>query len=85
MNSALKKMGELPGPVSAIATGHGPMLVENKDSWIEKYKSWSEEVTKKMGPPGAHLLGQPAWRGQRLAQAMATDSPGRTSAWRCMT
>ena len=78
MNSALKKMGELPGPVSAIATGHGPMLVENKDSWIEKYKSWSEEVTKKMGPPGAHLLGQPAWREQapRASHGVRTHRGG---------
>jgi len=50
VNSAIKKMKELPGPVEAIMTGHGPVLNNNKDHWVNEYNQWSTEALKKLGP-----------------------------------
>jgi len=69
--TALKKTGDLPGEVSAIATGHGPVLVESKDEWLNKYKSWSEEATAKLGPSVCIFWCSRHGESERLAQAFA--------------
>ena len=42
---ALKKMDQLPG-IKIIAVGHGPLLKEHLQRWIENYRSWSSERNK---------------------------------------
>lgn len=68
---ALKKAGDLPGEVAAIATGHGPMLCENKDVWMDKYQGWSDIATKKLGPSVCILWVSRHGESERLAQAFA--------------
>lgn len=43
--SALKRMANLPQP-KLIATGHGPLLQEHIQDWIESYRLWSQEQAK---------------------------------------
>merc|ERR1711972_419001 len=76
VNTALKKMGDLPGPVNAICTGHGPVLVQNKDEWLAKYKSWSEEATKKMGPSVCMFWVSRHGESERFAQSLAYGLTG---------
>lgn len=45
--SALKRMGELPA-ISTIATGHGPLLRDNRDELVERYRQWSQDQAKAM-------------------------------------
>jgi len=69
--SALKKLGDLGADVQAIATGHGPMLVEHQDEWMAQYKGWSEEATKKLGPSVCIFWVSRLGESERLAQAFA--------------
>lgn len=41
---ALKRMDKLT--VSLIATGHGPLLQQHCDSWVGKYRTWSQNQAK---------------------------------------
>lgn len=43
--SALKRMEKLP-EVKMIATGHGPLLRDNVEELVERYRSWSQAQTK---------------------------------------
>ena len=69
--AGLKKLPKLAGPVSAISTGHGPILVEHKDEWMKMYMSWSEEATKKLGPSVCIFWVRRHGESERLAQALA--------------
>lgn len=42
---ALKRMADL-GPLSTIATGHGPLLQHHLPLWLESYRTWSEANTQ---------------------------------------
>ncbi|HEY9736795.1 MAG TPA: FprA family A-type flavoprotein, partial [Trichocoleus sp.] len=43
--SAMKRMDALPA-VTAIGTGHGPMLRHNVEELTERYRRWSQEKSK---------------------------------------
>merc|ERR1719277_2764430 len=67
----MKKIGELSGDVKAVATGHGPIMVEHLDEWLEKYQSWSEVATKKMGPTAAIFWVSRHGESERFSQQLA--------------
>ncbi len=56
--SALKRMGELP-EVKLIATGHGPLLKNHLQDWVENYRSWSQAQAK--AAPTIALFYQPGY------------------------
>ncbi|MEO0409988.1 MAG: diflavin flavoprotein [Cyanobacteria bacterium P01_A01_bin.135] len=41
---ALKRMA--PFDVELIATGHGPLLQQHRDHWVEQYRNWSQTQTE---------------------------------------
>jgi len=43
--AAMKRMDELP-TITAIATGHGPLLRHNLEELAENYRTWSQNQTK---------------------------------------
>ena len=54
-----------------VATGHGPMLSQNLESFVEYYKSWSEKATAKIGPSVAVFWVSRFGESERLAQLFA--------------
>jgi flavorubredoxin/flavin reductase (DIM6/NTAB) family NADH-FMN oxidoreductase RutF len=67
--TALKKTAGLD--FHTIATGHGPMLVENTQEWVDMYKSWSDKATQKLGPSVAIFWVSSYGQSERLAQIFA--------------
>jgi len=67
--SALKKIKDLD--VKAIATGHGPIMVNNLDEWVNRYRGWSEKATKKLGPSVVVFWVSRYGDSERLAQSYA--------------
>jgi flavin reductase (DIM6/NTAB) family NADH-FMN oxidoreductase RutF len=67
--TALKKIGGLD--FHTIATGHGPMLVENTQELVDLYKSWSDKATQKLGPSVAIFWVSSYGQSERLAQIFA--------------
>eukprot|EP00403_Amphidinium_massartii_P012737 CAMPEP_0178423798 /NCGR_PEP_ID=MMETSP0689_2-20121128/27872_1 /TAXON_ID=160604 /ORGANISM="Amphidinium massartii, Strain CS-259" /LENGTH=684 /DNA_ID=CAMNT_0020045399 /DNA_START=47 /DNA_END=2101 /DNA_ORIENTATION=+ len=67
--TALKKTSGFE--IKQIATGHGPMLVENADKWVEKYSTWSTKATAKKGPSAAVFWVSNFGQSERLAQLFA--------------
>jgi len=67
--SALKKMKHLD--VKAIATGHGPIMVHNQQEWLDKYREWSEDATKKIGPTAVIFWVSRYGESERLSQSLA--------------
>jgi len=67
--SALKKMKHLD--VNAIATGHGPIMVHSQQEWLDKYREWSEDATKKMGPTAVVFWVSQYGESERLSQSLA--------------
>ncbi len=41
---ALKRIAKFE--FNLVATGHGPLLWHHRDTWIEKYRAWSEDQAK---------------------------------------
>jgi len=54
-----------------IATGHGPMLKDHALEWVEKYRAWSDEATKKLGPSVAVFWVSNFGESERLSQVFA--------------
>lgn len=67
--TALGKIGHFD--LKMVATGHGPMLSENLESFLEYYKSWSEKATAKIGPSVAVFWVSRFGESERLAQLFA--------------
>jgi len=54
-----------------VATGHGPMLKENTQQWIDQYKSWSEKAMENSGPTVAIFWVSNFGESERLSQIFA--------------
>ncbi|CAE8725675.1 unnamed protein product [Polarella glacialis] len=67
--SALKKIATFE--IKSVATGHGPMLTENFSKFIEKYRTWSDKATEKLGPSVAVFWVSSFGQSERLAQLFA--------------
>jgi flavorubredoxin/flavin reductase (DIM6/NTAB) family NADH-FMN oxidoreductase RutF len=69
--TALKKLPKLAGPVSAVCTGHGPILTHHKDEWLNMYQTWSEDALKKLGPAVCIFWVSRHGESERLSQSLA--------------
>lgn len=67
--TALKKISEFN--VKTIAVGHGPMVKHHTSDFIEKYKTWSEKATDKLGPSVAVFWVSNFGQSERLSQLYA--------------
>ncbi|CAK0863495.1 unnamed protein product [Prorocentrum cordatum] len=68
--TAMKKLRKLAGPVSAVCTGHGPILTHHKDEWLNMY-TWSEDALKVLGPAVCIFWVSRHGESERLSQALA--------------
>eukprot|EP00931_Biecheleriopsis_adriatica_P112168 TRINITY_DN8670_c0_g1_i3.p1 TRINITY_DN8670_c0_g1~~TRINITY_DN8670_c0_g1_i3.p1 ORF type:complete len:729 (-),score=165.12 TRINITY_DN8670_c0_g1_i3:95-2212(-) len=70
--SVLTAMRKISGfEVKTVATGHGPLLAEHPSEWMEKYKSWSDKATEKLGPTVALFWVSGFAQSERLSQLFA--------------
>jgi len=67
--TALKKIKDFD--LKAVATGHGPMLSQNLETFVDYYRSWSEKATAKIGPSVAVFWVSNFGESERLAQLFA--------------
>jgi flavin reductase (DIM6/NTAB) family NADH-FMN oxidoreductase RutF len=57
--------------VSAVCTGHGPILTHHKDEWLNMYQTWSADAMKKLGPAVCIFWVSRHGESERLSQALA--------------
>ena len=67
--AALKRMGDL-GPITTIATGHGPLLRHHLTEWTHRYQDWSQAQTKAQTTVGVFYVSDYGYS-DRLSQAIA--------------
>ncbi|MGA1263059.1 MAG: diflavin flavoprotein [Prochlorothrix sp.] len=67
--SALKRMETL-GPITTIATGHGPLLRHHLSEWTHRYQEWSQAQTKVETTVGVFYISDYGYS-DRLSQAIA--------------
>lgn len=67
--TALKKISEFD--ITTVAVGHGPILTLNPAEFIEKYRTWSEKATEKLGPSVAVFWVSNFGQSERLSQLYA--------------
>jgi flavorubredoxin/flavin reductase (DIM6/NTAB) family NADH-FMN oxidoreductase RutF len=65
---ALKRMA--PFEVGLVATGHGPLLLHHRGTWLERYRTWSEAQSK-AAPFVAVFYLEDYGYGDRIVQAIA--------------
>jgi len=69
LTQALKKIDKLP-KISAIAVGHGPILRDNLNLWLDNYREWSSQNNKNESYAAVCYLSSYAFC-DRLSQAIA--------------